>query len=150
MFYQVLSPVVATIEGDTLKEAIKNFTKINYLYQYNNLVIANANKQYNANIDYYRQDNKKKIGIKITNSVGLDTYPRNTFIPLLNQTDNGIIQNTGTGFPIFQPNIINQPTEKTDQTDQTDQTDDKSKNVSFVMPMAMPMAIPAPLPFYPY
>ena len=143
MFYQVRSPVVATIEGDTMKEAIKNFTKINYLYQYNNLVIANANRQYNANIDYYKQNNKKKIGIKITNSVGLDTYPRNTFIPLLNQTDSGIIQNTGTGMPIFQPNIINQPTE---------QTNDKSKNVSVVMPMpmGMPIGIPAPIPFYPY
>ncbi len=95
MIFQVLSPIVTSIEGDSLKDAIKNFVKVNHAYQFNNFVLADQINKYNANINYYKENNKKKIGINISpqktsNSVGLNMYPSNSiFQPIYKESEDG-------------------------------------------------------------
>ena len=99
MIFQILSPIVASIEGDSLKDAIKNFVKVNHAYQFNNFVLADQINKYNANINYYKQNNKNKIGISIqqadtNNSVGLNVYPTNNlFQPIYQDSENGKLPN---------------------------------------------------------
>jgi hypothetical protein len=38
MIFQILSPIVTSIEGDSLKEAIKNFVKVNHAYQFRDIL----------------------------------------------------------------------------------------------------------------
>ena len=40
MIYQIVSPIVQTINGDSLKDAIKNFVKINDMYSLNKLIVT--------------------------------------------------------------------------------------------------------------
>ena len=92
MIFQVLSPIVASIVGDSLKEAIKNFVKVNYANQFRNFVIADQVHKYNANINYYKQNNKSKIGINITptNTNELTMYTSNSNVqPIYQESENG-------------------------------------------------------------
>jgi len=92
MIFQILSPIVTSIEGDSLKEAIKNFVKVNHAYQFRNFVLADQVNKYNANINYYRQNNKNKIGINISNNSidGINMYPSNSGIqPIYKENENG-------------------------------------------------------------
>jgi hypothetical protein len=82
MIYQIVSPIVQTINGDSLKEAIKNFVKVNDMYSLNKLIVTDQqNAFYNANINYYKNDNKNKVKIDIqrknTDNVGWTVYPQN-------------------------------------------------------------------------
>lgn len=82
MIYQIVSPVVQTINGDSLKDAIKNFVKINDMYSLNKLIVTDQqNAYYNANINYYKNNNKNKVKIDIqknnTDNVGWSVYPQN-------------------------------------------------------------------------
>jgi len=82
MIYQIVSPVVQTINGDSLKEAIKNFVKINDMYSLNKLIVTDQqNAFYNANINYYKNNNINKVKINIqknnTDNVGWTVYPQN-------------------------------------------------------------------------
>jgi len=83
MIYQIVSPVVQTINGDSLKDAIKNFVKINDMYSLNKLIVTDQqNAYYNANINYYKNNNKNKVKIDIqkkynTDNVGWTVYPQN-------------------------------------------------------------------------
>ena len=82
MIYQIVSPVVQTINGDSLKDAIKNFVKINDMYSLNKLIVTDQqNAFYNANINYYKNNNKNKVKIDIqknnTDNVGWTVYPQN-------------------------------------------------------------------------
>jgi hypothetical protein len=81
--------MVTTIYGDSLKEALKNFVKINEAYDINKLLVADANKRYNVNLNYYKEFNKNKVNIKINpinndnDNVGWNTYPSNTIKPIM-------------------------------------------------------------------
>lgn len=82
MIYQIVSPVVQTINGDSLKDAIKNFVKINDMYSLNKLIVTDQqNAYYNANINYYKNKyNKSRAHINIsrnTDDVGWTVYPKN-------------------------------------------------------------------------
>ena len=82
MIYQIVSPVVQSINGDSLKDAIKNFVKINDMYSLNKLIVTDQqNAYYNANINYYKNNNKNKVKIDIqknnTDNVGWSVYPKN-------------------------------------------------------------------------
>ena len=46
MIYQIVSPVVQTINGDSLKDAIKNFVKINDMYSLNKLIVTDQQNAY--------------------------------------------------------------------------------------------------------
>jgi len=107
MIFQILSPVVTSIQGDSLKEAIKNFVKVNYAYQFRNFVLADQVNKYNANINYYKENNKNKIGINISsNDVGLNMYPSNSIVqPIYKENDDGKpskIVNMGMQVPLVQ------------------------------------------------
>jgi hypothetical protein len=75
MLYQVLSPFVGTIEGDSFKEAIKNFVKINYNVAINSMILQDQMNHYEARLRYFKENQKDKVGITV--------YPYNS---LLNPT----------------------------------------------------------------
>ncbi len=84
MIFQVVSPFVATIDGDSFKDAIKNFIKLNHNINITQMIIKDQSNQMRANIKYYQQDGRNKVGINMF-PVGLD-YPvpivvNDTFIP---------------------------------------------------------------------
>jgi hypothetical protein len=100
MIYQIVSPVVQTINGDSLKDAIKNFVKINDMYSLNKLIVTDQqNAYYNANINYYKNKyNKNKASINISrniDNVGWNVYPKN---------EPGFLLNTPLVTPIISNN----------------------------------------------
>jgi hypothetical protein len=59
MIYQIVSPVVATIEGDSFKEAIKNYVKFNHNLNIRNLIIKDqSNHAYEAKLRYDLETHK--------------------------------------------------------------------------------------------
>lgn len=92
MIYQVISPMTAIIEGDSYKEAIKNFVKINYALNIQNMIIKDRQNHYKANINYYKEDERNKIGITI--------YPYDGTVPIFKETPLG---NQRVGQIIQQP-----------------------------------------------
>jgi hypothetical protein len=81
MIYQVISPMSAVIEGDSYKEAIKNFIKINYALNIRNMIVKDRLNHYQANINYYKENEKNKIGITI--------YPYDGTLPIFKETPVG-------------------------------------------------------------
>lgn len=81
MIYHVISPMTAVIEGDSYKEAIKNFVKINYALNIQNMIIKDRLNHYKANINYYKEDERNKIGITI--------YPYDGTLPIFKETSVG-------------------------------------------------------------
>ena len=84
MIFNVVSPIVATIDGDSLKDAIKNFIKFNHNMNIREMIIRDQSNNVRANINYYKQDGRNKVGINMF-PVGLD-YPipivtNDTYIP---------------------------------------------------------------------
>tara|TARA_B110000971_G_C19955778_1_gene475566 strand:+ start:718 stop:1128 length:411 start_codon:yes stop_codon:yes gene_type:complete len=84
MIYQIVSPVVATIEGDSFKEAIKNYVKFNHNLNIRNLIVKDqADHAYEAKLRYYIQNEKNKVGI--------DVYPyTNVSYPVINPVINPV------------------------------------------------------------
>jgi hypothetical protein len=83
--FQVVYPYESTIYGDSFKEAIKQFVKLNHDININKMIIKDRQKQMIASINYYKQDSRNKVGINMY-PVGLD-YPipiltSNTQIPI--------------------------------------------------------------------
>lgn len=65
MIYQVLSPVVMTVEADSFKEAVKNFVKLNHSLNINKIIIKDQNEHREAALEYFRQDGRNKVGINV-------------------------------------------------------------------------------------
>jgi hypothetical protein len=66
MIYQIVSPVYRTIEGDSFKEAIKNYVKFDYNLNIRNLIIKDQlNNKYEAKLRYYMQNQRNKVGIDV-------------------------------------------------------------------------------------
>jgi hypothetical protein len=117
MIYKVISPIVATIDGDSLKEAVKNFIKINHNLNINNMIIKDQSTNYEAKIKYYQQDGRNKVGINM--------FPINSnYLPIANDTfiPNNIIEPNMSIFPLsplsplspngissFIPSVVNIP-----------------------------------------
>ena len=75
MIYQVVSPFVTTIEGDSFKTAIKNFIKLNYNLNIHHMILKDQNKHIQAKMNYYAHDGRNKVGINM--------FPINNFsLPL--------------------------------------------------------------------
>lgn len=66
MIYNIVHPIVATINGDDLKEAIKNYVKLNHHLNLTNLIIQNQKLKYNADIKYYMENNRRKANISLS------------------------------------------------------------------------------------
>ena len=107
MYYQVLSPYVTQIEGDTLAEAIKLFVKVNYNNQIRNMIIADQQNKYTASINYYNKNNKNKIGIKINKNDGYVVFPNTDVVqPLYKESTDGTSSEVvGTVLPINLPQV---------------------------------------------
>lgn len=76
MIYQIVSPVYASIHGDSFKEAIKNYVKFNHNLNVTNLIIKDqADHAYEARLRYYMQNEKNKVGI--------DVYPYTNIKPMV-------------------------------------------------------------------
>lgn len=104
MLYQIISPsITQEIYGDSYKEAVKNFVKINYALKIRDLVIQNEMKSYNARVKYYQQENKDKISISM--------YPNNGIVPIMKQTPGGQVLAGEIVTPRFYSNLasLNQP-----------------------------------------
>ena len=88
MLYQILSPVVATIDGNSFKEAVKNYVKLHHDINLNELIITDQMQHMKAQMKYYKEDTRNKVGINmfpISNyglPVATDTFrPSNVIVP---------------------------------------------------------------------
>ena len=96
MIFNVVSPLIATIDGESLKEAIKNFIKINHSLNITNMIIKDQSSNIEAQIKYYQKNGRNKVGI---NMFPLDAnYP----IPMVNNMymPNNIIQSNIDLWPL--------------------------------------------------
>jgi hypothetical protein len=73
MIFNIVSPITATIDGYSFKDAIKNFVKLNHDLKLSQMIITDQKQNIKANINYYREDSRNKVGIKMV-PVGFD-YP---------------------------------------------------------------------------
>ena len=65
MIYQVVYPIATSIYGDTFKEAIKNYIKLNHNLNINQMVVTDQTNHMQANIKYYQQDGRNRVGINM-------------------------------------------------------------------------------------
>ena len=65
--FQIVHPIVTTINGNSFKEAIKNFVKLNHRLNLNEIILTDQNNYYTATW--------KKIINDGRNRVGIDFYP---------------------------------------------------------------------------
>jgi len=82
MIFQVVHPFVMTINGDSLKTAVKNFIKLKHGLNLSKIILADQNRYYEAAFNYYKDSGKSKVGIDyypasstIITSLGLPTIP---------------------------------------------------------------------------
>jgi hypothetical protein len=69
MSFQVVYPLTMAIDGDSFKDAVKNFVKLNYELNLASIIITDQTRYMRANLDYYNKDNKDKVGIKLLPTV---------------------------------------------------------------------------------
>jgi len=70
-----------SIDGDSFKEAVKNFAKLNYQMNLNSIILTDQARYMKANLKYYKNEDKQKVGISL--------YP--TVWPLTVQDDGRIM-----------------------------------------------------------
>jgi len=84
MIFQVVFPFESTLYGNSFKEAVKNFIKLNHNLNITKMIIKDQSNQIEANINYYKEDGRNKVGINMF-PVGLQ-YPipiitNNSYVP---------------------------------------------------------------------
>ena len=93
ILYQVVQPFFYELSANTVNEAIKNFVKIHHDINLANIIITDQKNHYQANMNYFLQDGRNKVGINVnpfsgpivigpTYSAYLDTLPGATGTPL--------------------------------------------------------------------
>lgn len=84
MIFNVVFPLQTTIDGDSLKEAIKNFIKLKHDMNITQMIISDRNRNIQANIRYYKEDTRDKVGINMF-PVNWNTPPpiivNDTYVP---------------------------------------------------------------------
>jgi hypothetical protein len=83
MIFQVVYPFETNIYGDSYKEAIKNFIKLNRDLNITRMIIKDKSRQIEANFDYYTYDGRNKVGINM--------FPVSLQHPIPIVTDNNYI-----------------------------------------------------------
>jgi len=63
--FQIVDPVTMTINGDTFKDAVKNFVKMNHDMTITSLILTDRSRYMRANLNFYRESNKHKVGISL-------------------------------------------------------------------------------------
>jgi hypothetical protein len=103
MSFQIVYPITMTLSADSFKDAVKQYVKMSHNVNVANLIITDQYRYMKANLNYYKDGSKKKVGISLypttwnadqplsawpyTPQITYDTkeYPRSTFVesPLL-------------------------------------------------------------------
>tara|TARA_A100001015_G_C14522808_1_gene531050 strand:- start:10 stop:546 length:537 start_codon:yes stop_codon:yes gene_type:complete len=65
MPFQIVSPFVMTIDGSSLKSAIKNFVKVHHSLKLNNIIVADQDRHIKATFNYYKNDGRNRVGIDV-------------------------------------------------------------------------------------
>lgn len=65
MIYQVISPFVTDIYGDSFKDAIKQFVKFKHDYDITEMIIKDHQRHYKAQIKYYQKNGINKANINM-------------------------------------------------------------------------------------
>ena len=61
--YNILSPIVTTINSTSLHNAIKQFAKLYRNLNINSMIIKDQNMHYKTILKYYKHDGRNKVGI---------------------------------------------------------------------------------------
>lgn len=78
MEFKIIYPMESIIYGDSFKNAIKNFIKINHNLQISKMIVTDQTRNMQAQIKYYQQDGRNKVGI---NMFPGPVVTNNTYIP---------------------------------------------------------------------
>ena len=54
--YQVVSPIAVTIDGNSFKDAVKNFAKIYHHMNLASIIITDQQRHMQARLKYYQND----------------------------------------------------------------------------------------------
>jgi hypothetical protein len=73
MKIEIVFPFESTIYGDSYKDAIKKFIKLNHNMNITKMIIKDQSKNIEAKMNYYKEDGRNKVGIDMF-PVGLQ-YP---------------------------------------------------------------------------
>ena len=65
MEFKIVFPFESSIYGDSFKEAIKNFIKINHNLQVTKMIVTDQSKNIEARVKYYQEDGRNKVGINM-------------------------------------------------------------------------------------
>ena len=83
MVYQIVHPIVMSIDGNSFKTAVKNFSKLNYDLNLNSIIITDQVKHMNANLRYFNDGSKKKVHISMSPTTWpLPNYSNGLISPL--------------------------------------------------------------------
>lgn len=63
--FTIVRPYLLPIKATDLNTAVKNFTKMYYNMKINELIIKDRMNYYKANLKYFTQNNKKRVGIRV-------------------------------------------------------------------------------------
>ena len=88
MIYQVVSPFVTTIDGNSFQEAIKRLVKLKRDVSLTDIIIKDQQNHWKAQVKYYMQDGRNKVGINmfpINYSQPMPLVINDTYIPPLSQ-----------------------------------------------------------------
>lgn len=90
-----------SIDGDSFKDAVKNFAKLNYDLNLSSIILTDQARYMKANLNYFRDENKDKVGIRLLptvwplGSMGLGDaglgYGLNALSPLAIKSDGEIL-----------------------------------------------------------
>ena len=85
MPYQIISPFVMPLDGDSFTNALKNYAKLNYMSNINQLIVTDQAQNMVANMKYYddeRGGRRVKIGVEPTRHRRLASLsPRRDYAP---------------------------------------------------------------------
>ena len=129
MIYNIVSPFQYEIQGDDYITAVKNFIKLNHNLQIQQMIFQDRQKYIMANMKYYHQNQKNKVGI--------DTYPLN-YIPIINKN--------------MPYNMFIQINKEKNKEEKDKEKEEKEKKLShkIIMPMQLPSIYPyMPSPYVP-
>ena len=116
MSFQIVYPIPMTISADSFKDAIKQYVKLNYSMNIANIIVTDQYRYMKANLKYYKEGPKSKVGISLyptvwpltVNSDNSIATPLNTFpySPQISYDTKEYPRTTFVESPIFVPNIV--------------------------------------------
>jgi hypothetical protein len=114
MSFQIVYPIAMTINAGSFKEAVKQYVKMNYDVNIANIIITDQYRHMKANLKYYNEGPKNKVGISLyptvwpivgTNSLAIaqPSWPYSTEI---RYDTKEFPKTTFVESPMFVPNIV--------------------------------------------